>query len=205
MRYACKFLIVCLIGAAVTGLWGQGGFRPGPAGSYPSRQNVGGLAIAAVKYESDEETRAAFGKVNPNEYGVLPVLLVFENTGGQTLLLDRMRVAYQYKGNEVLPTPPPDLPYALAPKRPGSGPGYKSPIPLPKKKNPMAAVELQTRAFGAKSLLKGESASGFFYFETRHQRNAVIYITGIREGVTGKELFFAEVPLDSPGDSSAAR
>lgn len=203
MRYACKFLIVSLWAAGVIAAWGQGGFKPGPAGAYPSCQNLGNLKIAAVKYESDEETRAAFGKVNPNEYGVLPVLLIFENTGEQTLLLDRMRVAYQYKGNEVLPTAPADLPYALAPKRPRTGPSYPTPIPLPKKKNPMTAVELQTRAFGAKTLLKGESASGFYYFQTRHQRNAVIYITGIREGVTGKELFFAEVPLDSPADAAA--
>jgi hypothetical protein len=113
-----------------------------------------------------------------------------------------MRVAYQYKGNEVLPTPPGDLAYAAGVKRPGTGPKYPVPIPLPKKKNPMAAIELQTRAFAAKTLLKGETASGFFYFETRHQRNAMIYITGIREGVTGKELFFAEVPLDAPGGTA---
>lgn len=204
MRDACKFLIVALCAGGCSAAWAQGGFRPGEASSYPSHQNLGNLKIAAVKYESDTETKAAFGKVNPNEYGVLPVLLILENTGSQTLLLDRMRVAYQYKGNEVLPTPATDLPYALAPKRPGSGPSYPVPIPLPKKKNPMSAIELQTRAFAARTLLKGESAAGFFYFETRHQRNAVIYITGIREGVTGKELFFAEVPLDSPQEATPA-
>jgi hypothetical protein len=70
------------------------------------------------------------------------------------------------------------------------------PIPLPKKKNPLSAVELQTRAFGARTLLKGDTAEGFFYFQTRHHRNAVLYITGIRVGTSGKELFYAEVPLD---------
>jgi hypothetical protein len=205
MRYACKLLIVSLSVAGAMGVLGQGSFKPGPAASYPSHQNLGQLKIAAVKFESDEETRPPFGKLNPNEYGILPVLLIFENTAENTLLLDRMRVAYQYKGNEVLPTAAAELPYALSPKRPRTGPSYPVPIPLPKKKNPMSAVELQTRAFGAKTLLKGETASGFFYFETRHQRNAVIYITGIREGVTGKELFFAEVPLDGPGESTEGR
>jgi len=179
-------------------LWGQGSFKPGPASSYPSHQNVGKLKIAAVKYESDEETKQAFGKVNPNEYGILPVYLILENTSEQTLLLDRMRVAYQYGANEVMPLQPGDLPYVIAPKRPSTGPAYPNPIPLPKKKNPMSAVELQTRAFGAKTLLKGESASGFFYFQTRHRKNAIVYITGIREGQTGKEVFFAEVPIDNP-------
>ncbi len=184
------------------GLWGQTAFKVGPASSYPSNQNLGQLRVAAIKYESDEETRPPFGKVNPNEYGILPVMLILENTGQQTLLLDHMRVAYQWKGNEVLPTRPGDLPYALAPKRPRTGPSYPVPIPLPKKKNPMAAEELQTRAFGAKTILKGERATGFFYFETRHQRNAVLYITGIREGVTGKDLFFVEVPLDTPDSAT---
>ncbi len=125
---------------------------------------------------------------------MLPVLLILENRGEETLLLDRMRVSYQYRGAEVLPTPPQELPSLLGPRRPNMGP--RAPIPLPKKKNPLMKVEFETRAFGAKTLLKGESAQGFFYFETRHQRGAFLYITGIREGVTGKELFYAEVPVD---------
>lgn len=161
--------------------------------------NLGKLKIAAVRYESDTDTKQAFGKVNPNEYGVLPVLLILENIGDQTLLLDRMRVAYQYPGTEVLPMAASDLPYLLGVKRPGTGMKYPSPIPLPKKKNPLGAVELQTRAFAAKTIIKGDSASGFFYFETRYRKSAVIYITGIREAITNKELFFADVPLDAPG------
>ncbi|MBI5083841.1 MAG: hypothetical protein HZB13_04500 [Acidobacteria bacterium] len=198
MRLARKYPILVLCAAAVAAAWAQEGFKHGAVASYPSHQNLGKLKIAAVKYESDEETRPAFGKLNPNEHGFLPVLLIFENTSDQTLLLDRMRVTYQYPGAEVRATPPGDLAYSQSPKKPRTGPEYRAPFPLPKKKNPMAAVELQTRAFGAKTLLKGETASGFFYFETRHYRRAVIYITGIREAITGKELFYAEVPLDTP-------
>ena len=196
MRYARKSLIVSLCAVATALLFAQSSFKVGPADSYPSHQSLGKLKIAAVKYESDEETKQAFGKVNPNEYGFLPVYLVFENTGDTTLLLDKMRVVYQYPGMEVSPTAPVDLPYAIGVKRPSTGPKYPSPIPLPKKKNPMSAVELQTRAFGAKTLIKGESAGGFFYFQTRHQKRGVIYITGIREAITNKEVFYAEVPLD---------
>lgn len=174
-------------------------FRPQPAGSYPSHQTVGPLKIAAVKYESDEETRLAFGKLNPNEYGILPILLVVENTGSQVILLDRMTVQYQAKGGYVVnPTPPQDLPYLIAPKRPNTGPRYPSPIPLPRKKNPLSNIELDARAWAAKSLLGGDTAHGFFYFQTRHRRDAFLYITGIREGNTGKELFYVEAPVDSP-------
>lgn len=200
MRVARKILILSLCGlGALVLVWAQSTFKPKPAAEYPSHQDIGKLKIAAVKFESDEETRPAFGKVNPNEYGVLPVYLILENTSDQTLLLDRMRVAFQFSGNEIEPTPPGDLPYLIAPKRPGSGPKMPMPIPLPKKKNPMGGIELQTRAWSAKSLLKGESATGFFYFQARYRKNAKIYVTGIREGVTNKELFYVDVAMDTPG------
>jgi len=195
MRFARKTLIVSLW-LALFAAAGDEPFRPRPAESYPSHQKVGPLVLAAVKFETDSETKPLFGNVNPNEHGVLPVLLILENRGGETLMLDRMRVSYQFRGGEVLPTPARELPSLLGPRRPYMGP--RVPIPLPKKKNPLAKVEFEARAFAAKTLLKGETAHGFFYFETRHQRDAVLYITGIREGVSGKELFYAEVPIDSP-------
>ena len=174
-------------------------FRPDPASTYPSHQKVAGLKLAAVSYESDKETKPLFGgKVNPNEYGILPVLLVLENTGEETLLLDRMIVRYQTPDRQQLqPMPARELPYVLGVKRPGTGPTYPIPIPLPKKKgNPLAAIEFESRSWAARSLIKGESAYGFFYFETRHQRNAMLYVSGIREGGSGQELFFAEIPID---------
>ncbi|MFZ5926691.1 MAG: hypothetical protein ACOYX1_04490 [Acidobacteriota bacterium] len=195
MRIVGKTLIVSL-GLMLAAATGQAPFRPKPAASYPSHQKVGSLVLAAVKFETDEETKPLFGGVNPNEHGVLPVLLILENRGEETLLLDRMRVAYQAGRYEVQPTPAQELPSILGPRRPRMGP--RAPIPLPKKKNALAKVEFETRAFGAKTLLKGESAHGFFYFETRHRRDAILYITGIREGGSGRELFFAEVPIDEP-------
>lgn len=200
--------IVMLAGllAVAAGLAQKDGapFRPGAASSYPSHQTVGPAKIAAVKYESDSETKPVFGgKVNPNEFGVLPVLLIIENAGTGTLLLDRIQVLYQTSGgrNSVEPTDPKELPYLTGVRRPreaGAGGGIPSPIPLPRRRNPLSAVEFDSRAWGAKSLLKGEQAHGFLYFQTRHQRNAILYVSGIREASTGKELFFAEVPIDPP-------
>jgi hypothetical protein len=205
MRLRDKLAVVLSIAACgAAALLAQSGkevtpFRPQPASSYPSHQTVGPAKIAAVKYESDEETRLAFGKVNPNEYGVLPILLIVENTGAQALLLDKMVVQYQAKGGYVVnPTPAQELPYLMGVKRPNTGPRYPSPIPLPKKRNPLANIELDARAWAAKSLLGGDAAHGFLYFQTRHRRDAFLYITGIREGATGKELFYAEVPIDNP-------
>jgi len=200
MRVARKLLMLSLCGlVALAVVWAQSTFKAKPAAEYPSHQDLGKLKVAAVKFESDEETKPAFGKVNPNEYGVLPVYLILENTGEQTLLLDRMKVAFQFSGGEIAPTLPGDLPYLISPKKPNTGPTVPIPIPLPKKKNPMGGVELQTRAWSAKTLLKGESATGFFYFQARYRKNAKIYITGIREGVTNKELFYVDVAMDTPG------
>jgi hypothetical protein len=200
MTLRSKTLIAVLSITALPALFAaEPPFRPGNAADYPSCQTVGKLKLAAVKYESDDETHPVFAKTNPNEYGVLPILLILDNQGDDTLMLDRMQVRYQIPGQPALePVEARELPFVIGPKRPNTGMTYPSPIPLPKKKNPLAKVEFQTRAWGAKNLLKGENAHGFFYFQVRHNRNAVLYITGIREAGTGKELFYAEVPLDTP-------
>lgn len=174
-------------------------FRPGSPSSYPSCQTVGKLKMVAVKYESDGETKPVFGNVNPNEKGILPILLIMENTGDDTYMLNNMRVEYQVPGREQLvPIDARDLAYLSGPvKAPQIGTGI--PIPIKKKKSsPLGKVEFETRAFAAKTLLKGESANGFFYFQTRHNSKAILYVTGIREGSTGKELFYAELPIDRP-------
>jgi len=42
----------------------------------------------------------------------------------------------------------------------------------------------------------GELASGFFYFQTPHRPGGVLYITGIREASTRRELFYFEIPFE---------
>jgi hypothetical protein len=41
----------------------------------------------------------------------------------------------------------------------------------------------------------GESASGFVYFQTSHRPGSVLYITGIRDAASRRELFYFEIPL----------
>ena len=178
-------------------------FRPAPASAWPSHQTIGAITFAAVRYESDADTRPLFGKANLNDHGVLPVLLIIENKGDQNLLLDLMHVEFDAAGGIRLePTPPADLPYLIAPKNPMNRPSLPSPIPLPHKKgNALSEVEIDSRAWGAKNLLPGESTHGFFYFQTEWRRSAYLYISGIREARTQKEIFFAEVPMDAPGDA----
>jgi hypothetical protein len=180
-------------------------FSPGKATDYPSVQVTGKVRIAAVKYESDAETKPVFAKTNPNEYGILPILLLVENQSLETVMVDRMYVSYQTPDRmQIEPMDSREILSVRAPKRPGTGGvSYPSPIPLPKKKNPLTKVEFETRAWAAKTLMPGESAHGFLYFNVRHRRNAILYITGIREG--SKELFFVEVPIDTPDQRGAAK
>jgi len=57
-------------------------------------------------------------------------------------------------------------------------------------------TQFEGRAFGAKMLPPGESAHGFVYFFTGHRTGSRIYLTGIQQAATGKELFYFDVPLD---------
>jgi hypothetical protein len=178
--------------------------RYAPAGAWPSHMTIGQVTFAAIRYETEDQTRPLFGKVNLNRYGVLPVLLLIENKGQSNLLVDRMQVRFMAPGGvDLEPLSPTDLPYLIAPKRPGGVERYPMPVPLPKKKNPLARAELESLSWGARTILPGETAQGFFYFQTSWLRKSYIYITGIRDAATLKELFFAEVPMDSPSDAPA--
>lgn len=195
-----KLAVVFLCLAAAAQPPKEGVLRPAPASAYPSRQVTGKLAAAAVRYEADAETKPIFGGTNPNEHGVLPVLLVLENKGGGTLLLDHMKVELQLgRRRPIEPTPARDLPYLIAAKRPD--PNRRTPIipfGLPKKGNPLAHVEFDARKFAAQSLLGNDNAFGFFYFQARYTRDAVLIVNGIRDGASGQALFFMEIPLDAP-------
>jgi hypothetical protein len=64
------------------------------------------------------------------------------------------------------------------------------------KKNPLNAWEIEGRAFAAKMLPAGQTASGFFYFQTGLQRGATLYLSGLADASSGQELFYFEIPLE---------
>jgi len=175
-------------------------FHIQPASSYANKQTSAGLTIAVVPYLTDEQNRSAFGKVNLNDHGVLPVMVVMQNDSKQTLNLQSMR--FEYVGidqKHVEATPSRDVPYLEGASRPKYGPGIPSPIPLPPrsgKKSKLNIPEIEGLAMAVKMLPAGDSAHGFVYFQVRHWKGSRVYINGIREAATGKELFYFEVPLD---------
>ena len=173
-------------------------FSPGPAASYTTKQTNENVTIALKAYDSEELAHTAFGKLNPYQYGILPILVVIQNDTAESLKLDRMQVKYtDYDGQEIEYTPAADVPYAVDhPKRPSNPVTLPIPPELRKKhKSPLSGPEIETRAFAARMLPPHESAFGFFYFQAHHRPGASVYISGIKQASSGKDLFYFDIPL----------
>jgi hypothetical protein len=172
-------------------------FRAAPAASYASHQANAGIVVGVDPYASGDKIKNAFGKLDPYQYGILPVLVVIQNDSDKSIRLDGLRAEYSGPNHDrVDATPARDVRYLKGPERPNAMPGPAGKVKVLKpKKNPLDAWEIEGRAFAAKILPPGQSASGFFYFQTGLQRNATIYLSGMSEAATGKEILYFELPL----------
>ena len=174
-------------------------FRPDAAGRYPHHQTNDKVTIGVDPYVMGDKVKVAFGKLNPYEYGVLPVLVVIQNDGNSAIRLDRIQAVYTGpQGDKVDATPAGEVRYVQGPRRPSVvSPGPVGDIEkLKGKKGPLAAWEIEGRAFAAKMLPAGQTASGFFYFQTGLQRGATIYLSGLANAASNQELFYYEIPLE---------
>lgn len=188
-----------LLTASITALPGadndKAKFEVKPAASYPHHQTSENVTIAAQPLVTDEETHEPFGKVNPNRYGVLPVLIVMQNDGHDAVKIDRIKFTYTMPdGHQIDATPASDVKYLR-----GAQPPNALPVDIrihKKAKNPLAEWEIEGRAFAAGMLPAGQSASGFVYFQVESpSAAAVVDISGLTDPVTGKELFYFEIPM----------
>ena len=197
MPFVFKRLVLVMSIAAAFAADKQPPFRPAPAGSLASHQTNAQITIGVDAYASGDKLKAAFGKLDPNDHGVLPVLVVIQNDSDKALRLDRLQAGYTGSGgNRVEATPAQEVRYLRGPDRPKMIPGPTGQIKIGKgKKNPLDAWEIEGRAFSAKMLAPGQTASGFFYFQTVLQRGSAIYLNGLAEAATGKEVLYFEIPL----------
>ncbi len=171
----------------------------GPASGYEFKQTSENVTIAADVYETGDKVKEAFGKHNPYDYGVLPIMVIIDNHTGQAIRVGDLKAVYEAHGGEkVEATPAAELRYLLGAHRPNPAaprlpiPGIGSGKP---KSNPLAEWEIEGRAFAARVIPPNESASGFFYFQTGHRSNSTLYISGLSEVGSGRELLFFEIPL----------
>lgn len=172
-------------------------FRPAPADSYAHKQTNAPVTIAVDPFNSEDKAKTAFGKVDLYRFGILPVLVVMQNDSDKAIRLDNLKVEYVGpNGNHVESTPPAEIRYLKGPTRPDVVIGPKSPVPGRSKKNPLKGWEVEGRAFSAKMLPPNQNASGFVYFQTGLQRGATIYVSGLTDAASGKELFYFEIPLE---------
>src|SRR5579864_1891388 len=108
----------------------DGKFSPGPIASYPARQTNDNVTVAVAAYDTEELAHTAFGKLDPNQYGVLPVLVIIQNDTDQALKLDHLEAEYTGASRRhVEATPAADVQTLEGPSRPS--PIRTSPLPLP--------------------------------------------------------------------------
>jgi hypothetical protein len=172
-------------------------FQAKPADQYANKQTTDGVTIAAEAFTTDEQTKTAFGKLNPWRYNILPVLVVIRNSSPNTVRLEKLHFEYELPDrSRVVSTPASDVKYTKGPSRPKMVTGPLGGVHVAGSKNPLNVPEIEIRAFSAKVLPPGDSASGFVYFETDvESQGASLYITGLENASTGKELYYFEIPL----------
>ncbi len=197
MPFVFKRLVLFMSIAAAFAADKETPFHAEPATSYPHHQTNSQVTIGVDPYATEDKAKTAFGKLNPYQFGILPVLVVIQNDGDKAIKLDTMKVEYVGPNRDrAEATPASDVRYLRGPDRPNVIAGPKGPVPLKSKKNPLNAWEIEGRAFAARILPPGQSASGFFYFQTGLQRGSTLYLSGLTEAGTGKELFYFEIPLE---------
>ncbi|WP_031498829.1 hypothetical protein [Bryobacter aggregatus] len=155
------------------------------------------VTIGVEAFDTNEKALKAFGKVDPNKYEVLPVLVVIKNNRKAALRVSPLQVEYIVPGLGKVHALRADEVGSAAggPSAPNLGP---KPLPFPtrKKKNPLMAAEIEGRAFAARMIAAGESASGFFYFNVRHRTTAKVYVNGLVDSSTSQEIFYFEIPFE---------
>lgn len=200
-----KWLIVLCAAASLPAADKNEKFNPGTVDDYATRQTIDQVTIAATPYLNDDEAHRAFGKkLNPNDYGLLPVLVLMRNDGKGVVSMENAQFELVTPDRKrITATPSQDVKYIHGAAQPKI---YSGPIPgrrTSRKKSPLDVWEIPGRAFAARMLPPGESASGFVYFRAPYRVGSSIYITGLRNAATGQDLFYFEIPLDTVGSASS--
>jgi hypothetical protein len=189
--------VVLLLGLACVVAADDKKFIVGAASSYPNRQTIESVTVAADAFETDAKTRPVFGKNNPYKHGVLPVLVVIQNGTSKVIDLRDLEATYiapDRRNIEATPADEVQYVYGNRQRRVAQNP-IPGGAPRVRGKNPLESFEIGSRAFVAKMLPPGESAHGFFYFQAGHRDGSKLLLKGMREAGTGRELFFFEIGL----------
>ncbi|MDX2181810.1 MAG: hypothetical protein SFV18_19610 [Bryobacteraceae bacterium] len=172
-------------------------FKAKPVDDYEAKVALDKVAIAFDPVDTAERQKEIFGKVPLAQFHVLPVLLVIENRRSTPLDLKAMKVLYRPRGGqEIEATPVGDVRFLDGPSRPNvASQPFPIPVPVRGKKSKLADSIIEERAFAAKMIAPGESATGFVYFWTDYHGPVTLTVSGLRDAAEAKDLFFFEVPV----------
>src|SRR5215510_9695501 len=81
-------------------------FHVNPVEGYPNRQTQAGVTVAADPYATEEKAKEAFGKLNPYQHGILPVLVIVKNESNRAIRLDHLRAEYTGPNNNRVEATP---------------------------------------------------------------------------------------------------
>ena len=190
-------LCMCLTALAPVNAADRPTFQAKPVDQYANKQTAEGVTMAAEAFTTDDQAKTAFGKLNPWRYNILPVLVVIRNDGASAISLEKMHFEYELPDHSRADSiPASEVKYSQGPNRPKMAVGPLGGVKVSGGKNPLNVPEIEVRAFAAKMLPPGESASGFVYFETDvSSAGASLYVTGLKNAATGKDLYYFEIPL----------
>src|SRR5271157_1371123 len=154
MPFVFKRLALLLSIAAAFAADKEKPFRAPAATGMEHRQTNAPLTIGAETYVAGDKVKVAFGKLVPYQYGVLPVLVVIQNDGSQSIRLDKLKAEYVAPhGDRVMATPARDVRYLRGAERPGIVTGPAGAVAGRMKKNPLEAPQIEIRALAAPMLL----------------------------------------------------
>src|SRR6266567_827869 len=116
MPFVFKRLALLMSIAAAFAADKEAPFKAAPAASYPHRQANDKVTIGVDPFVGEDKMKTAFGKLNPYNYGILPVLVVIQNDGDKTIRLDRLKAEYVGSANNrVEATPAKEVRYVNGP------------------------------------------------------------------------------------------
>jgi hypothetical protein len=143
------------------------------------------------------------------QHSVLPVLVVFTNDGGETVVLSHVHFELVTRDRaKAEPYTMDDLQRTFtAIRAPGSRTEDKLPIPLPGKSKAHGGLpqkdrdELEHASFAARAVEPHGGQQGFLFFDVGDlddpARGARLFVTGVNDA-RGNELMYFEVPLGKP-------
>jgi hypothetical protein len=198
-----RVALILMLAAVCLGAKDPPQVRPQPADTYPAKDRHDGVTIAAVPYDTEEKSKAIFGRYDPLKVGVLPVYVVISNQSKDALRLNDWTVELMASDRQrAEPTPAGRVALMLSGRNvPRSIDRPRGPLPrLPQRADSKVEDALLSREFALQMVPPGDTVGGFLFFDTARRRNAVhgarLFLSHLTWGSTGKELFFFEIKLD---------